>query len=133
MQFTKGPWTCTQNSLGWMSEIFEMKGTDHRVLFQNADGNINMGLFFNDRTIENFYIYWINCIAMDMSRSLENNEGLIVVDEWSKTTSCYVELHRIGTIKVFNKNYRFSYQGNAPEKVIQLELMAKTTSPPLHH
>ena len=88
--------------------MFEMKGTDHRVLFQNADGNINMGLFFNDPTIENSYIYWINCIAMDMALSRKNNEGLIVVDEWSKTTSCYVELHRVGTIKYFNKNNWFS-------------------------
>lgn len=83
--------------------MFEMKGTGHRVLFQNADGNINMCLFFNDQTIENSYIYWINCIAMEMSISLKNNEGLIVVDEWSKTRSCYVEHHRIGTIKYFIK------------------------------
>ena len=80
-----------------------LRGTNHRVLFQNADGNINMGLFFNNPEIEMYDIYWLNRLAVEMERSLNKKEGLILVDEWTKTKSCYVELHRISTMKSFYK------------------------------
>ena len=96
-----------------MDDLIEMKRTHHRVLIQNADGNINMGLFFNDRDIEMSDIYWFNCIAFDIECSIINNDGLVMIDEESKTKSCYVELHRIGTLKIFTvllkKNYYFEY------------------------
>lgn len=71
-----------------------MKGTDHRVLFQSADGSINMGVCFNDPDMQIYDIYWFNEIAQEMTRSLIKNEGLISVDEELQTRSCYVELHR---------------------------------------
>ena len=75
-----------------------LKSSNHRVLFQNADGNINMGLFCNDEDID---IYWLNCIAIDMECALLNNEELIRTDKESQTQSGYVELHRIGTFQKF--------------------------------
>ena len=75
-----------------------MKGTDHRVLFQSADGSINMGVCFNDPDMQIYDIYWFNEIAQEMTRSLIKNEGLISVDEELQTRSCYVELHRNGEL-----------------------------------
>ena len=73
-----------------------MERSDHRVLFQNAEGNINMGVFFNDPDVNLDDIYWYNTLALMMSFSMEANEGLIVFDEELNTYSCYVELHRRG-------------------------------------
>ena len=73
-----------------------MKGTDHRVLFQSADGSINMGMCFNDPDVEIYDIFWFHEIAEQMTLSLIENEGLISVDEELQTRSCYVELHRNG-------------------------------------
>ena len=73
-----------------------MTGSNHRVLFQNAEGNINMGIFFNDPDVEVDEIYWYSVMAYAMFESLGRNEGLISVDEELKTHSCYVELHREG-------------------------------------
>ena len=66
----------------------------HRVLFQNADENINMGAIFNDPDIELSDIYWYIALAEMMETSLAKNEGLITVDQKLNTKSCYVELHR---------------------------------------
>ena len=33
-------------------ETIKLKGSDHRVLFQNAEGNINMGVLFNDPDVD---------------------------------------------------------------------------------
>ena len=74
----------------------KLKGTDHRVLYQNAEGNINMGVFFNDPDVDLDDFYWYNVLAHRMALSIGANEGLIVFDEESDTYSCYVELHRNG-------------------------------------
>ena len=71
-----------------------MPGSNHRVLFQNADNNINMGVIFNDPDLELDDIYWYMVLAEDMGASLKNGEGLITVDKKLNTKSCYVELHR---------------------------------------
>ena len=75
-------------------EIAALKGTNNRILFQNAEGNINMGIWFNDPDIEVYDIFWLNVIAREMNKSLERNERLIMVDEKRNVRSCYVELHR---------------------------------------
>ena len=77
-----------------------MKGTHNRILFQNADGNINMGVMFNDPDIEIYEIAWFNLIAEEIEMSLFKNEGLISVDNNLGTQSCYVELQRKCQIKV---------------------------------
>ena len=74
----------------------KLNGSNHRVLFQNAEGNINMGVFFNDSDVELDEIYWYSAMARAIFESLQNNEGLISIDEELKTHSCYVELHREG-------------------------------------
>lgn len=78
-----------------------LKGTGHRVLFQNAGGNINMGVFFNDPDVGFDDEVWYNELAMEMQGSLKGNEGLIFVDEEMNTRSCYVELHRKGKINLY--------------------------------
>ena len=76
------------------ADIVALKGTKHRVLFQNADGNINMGVCFNNPDIENYDLFWFTVLAKMMEHSLNQNQGLISVDRNLKTKSCYVELHR---------------------------------------
>ena len=91
-----------------------MKGSDHRVFFQNAEGNIHMGVLFNDPDVELDDIFWYNMLAIEMEDSMIENEGLVTVDSTRhhntgkvsgnelstgkglKTYSCYVELHRTG-------------------------------------
>ena len=73
-----------------------MEGSDHRVLFQNAEGNINMGVFFNDPDVGMDDLYWYNNLALMMTFSTEEHEGLIAFDDELNTYSCCVELHRIG-------------------------------------
>ena len=66
----------------------------HGVLFQNSDGNINLGVWFNDPDVEMYDIIWYNVLASEMYKSLYLNEGFISVDKKFETASCYVELHR---------------------------------------
>ena len=73
-----------------------MKNTTDRVLLQNAGGNINMGLWFNDPDIDIYDICLFNTISTAMEKSLRRKEGLICVDKDLNTKSCYVELHRNG-------------------------------------
>ena len=47
-----------------------LKNTNHRVLFQNADGNINMGVWFNDPEIDLYDICWFNYLASLIEDSL---------------------------------------------------------------
>ena len=75
-----------------------LKGSNAGVLFQNADGDINMGVWFNDPDIEMDDIYWYNVLALEIRESLRLNEGLISIDREYNTKSCYVELHRIGKL-----------------------------------
>ena len=73
-----------------------MKGEDHRVLFQNAEGTINMGVWFNDSEIELSDIFWYNHLGIMINDSLLKNEGLCSFDDHRNIKSCYVELHRNG-------------------------------------
>ena len=66
------------------------------MFFQNGEGNINVGVFFNDPDVELDDIFWYNTLAGAIYASLQQNEGLISVDEKLNTCSCYVELHRKG-------------------------------------
>ena len=77
-------------------KVKKMKGSDHRVLFQNAEGNINMGVFFDDPDVDFDDIFWYNVLMLQMADSMDANEGLIAFDEELNTHSCYVELHRKG-------------------------------------
>ena len=73
-----------------------MKGSDHRVLFENADGNIHMGVIFNDPDLELSDIYWYVVLAGEIDNPKYAN--LVTVDEKLDTRSCYVELHRFGEL-----------------------------------
>ena len=96
-----------------------------------------MGVLFNDPDVDLEDIYWFNVLALAIEESLEKNEGLICIESIKQldgtefeTYSCYVELHRNGFIE-----HRLSIWCNLflnmlkkPDKAIQLELMAVTTS-----
>ena len=69
---------------------------NHRVLFQNEDGNINMGAWFNDPVNEVYDIHWFGVLELEMDTSLIKKEGLISIDDELGTWSCFVELHRNG-------------------------------------
>ena len=81
-----------------------MKGSDHRVFFQNAEGNIHMGVLFNDPDVELDDIFWYNALAIAMEDSLLERKGLVTVQTIKlhntgrelKTYSCFAELHRTG-------------------------------------
>ena len=77
-------------------EVIKLKGSDHRVLFQNAEGNINMGVFFNNPDVDLDDIHWYNVLLLHMVQfnSIDPSKGLIAFDEELNTHSCYVELHR---------------------------------------
>ena len=79
-----------------LKEVQKLKESNHRVLFQNAEGNINMGVFFNDPDVQFDEICWYGAMARAIFDSLRRSEGLISIDEELKTHSCYVELHREG-------------------------------------
>ena len=105
-----------------------MPGSKHRVLFQNADDNINMGVIFNDPDLELDDIYWYMVLAEEMGSSLRRGEGLITMDKQLNTKSCYVELHRKGK-SVSSKNTFFSLLMLCfPAKVIPLASMVKIIS-----
>ena len=89
-------------------EVSSLKGSDHRVFFQNAEGNINMGVLFNDPDIGFDDICWYNTMAGAMENSLIANEGLISIDKELKTYSCYVELHRNVFINLVTISYGHS-------------------------
>ena len=78
--------------------IPNLKKTNDRVLFQNAEGNINAGVCFNDPDIEFKELSWFNILAEQMTRTLNhqelNKEELIFLDEESGLMSCYAGLHR---------------------------------------
>ena len=83
-------------------ELSKLEGSDHRVFFQNAEGNINMGVLFNDPDVGFDDICWYDQLAGAMEESLSKKEGLVIVDEELKTLSCYAELHRTSFI---NSNF----------------------------
>ena len=70
------------------------KGQNYRVLFQNAEGSINMGVWLDDPEIELRDIFWYNHLGLKINNSIANKEGLCSYDEIRHIKSCYVELHR---------------------------------------
>ena len=79
-----------------MRDVVALRGTSNRVLFQNAEGNINMGVWFNDPDVEMDDIYWYNLLAKEMNNAKIRNPELISVDYKLGAASCYVEMHRNG-------------------------------------
>ena len=75
-----------------------LKGTSGGVLFENANRDINMGVWFDDPDIEMNDIYFYNLLAKQMNVSQLLNEGLITKNKKYNTKSCYVELHRNGEL-----------------------------------
>ena len=106
-----------------MDEIMEMRDTNDRVLFQNAEGNINMGVFFNDPNHEMSDLCWYNILAKqleDVWMDKEENGELVSYDQKRNTLSCYVELHRNGASKILLYLRRRSYGIN------NLEILSNT-------
>ena len=79
-----------------MEHIRSLKGTNAGVLFQNANWNINMGVWFDDPDIEMDDINWYNILANEMDYSLRKSKEFVSIDKEYNTKSCYVELHRKG-------------------------------------
>ena len=71
-----------------------MKKANHRILFQNAEGSINAGVWMNDPDMDLDEYTWYNCLADQIMSSIEKDEKMIVIDEILRCQSCYVELHR---------------------------------------
>ena len=106
-----------------------LKGSNVGVLFQNAEGNINMGAWFDDPDIEFEDIYWYNILGIEMQASLTQNEGLISIDQEYNTKSCYVELHRneeLNSFGYFQSNSETTVF-NSPEAT-QLDLTVRIIS-----
>ena len=76
---------------------------NHRVLFQNEEGNINMAAWFNDPVNDVYDIYWFGVLELEMETSLNKKEGLIIDEDFDNiwTRSCFVELHRNGVSSFF--------------------------------
>lgn len=83
-----------------------MRGTNHRVLFQNLDGNINMGVRFDDPNIDYYDICLFNFLAQMMEVSLGFSDELISEDDDLQTKSCYSELQRN---RVYSKDIRLKW------------------------
>ena len=66
---------------------------NHRVLFQNANGNINMGVWYDDPVRDIYEIAWFSTLSLEMEKA-GKTKGLISIDKEFKTKSCYVELQR---------------------------------------
>ena len=67
--------------------------TNHQVLYENADRNINMGVFFDN--IDLAEKCWYQNLYLQMSE-IQDDPTFITEDESLRTFSCYVELHRNG-------------------------------------
>ena len=83
-----------------VKDIAALRGTSNRVLFQNVEGNINMGVWFNDPDVEMEDICWYNLLAKTIYNTKVENPELISVDYKLGAISCYVELHRNGNIRL---------------------------------
>ena len=91
-----------------MEWLYLLKGSHHRVLFQNATGTINMVQLFDDPNLQLDEIAWFHILSECMIHTYKNVQGsqkLIklkkgrdpLLDE-NEYMSCYVELHRTGFI-----------------------------------
>ena len=85
-----------------VKDIAALRGTSNRVLFQNVEGNINMGVWFNDPDVEMEEICWYNLLAKTMYNNKVEKPELISVDYKLGAISCYVELHRNGNEQSFS-------------------------------
>ena len=74
--------------------MLSLKGSKHKILFQNAEADINMGFLFNNPRIQEADIYWFQIFGIAIQESIDKNDGLVSIDKIWKTKSCYVELHR---------------------------------------
>ena len=92
--------SCTRSE--W---LYHLKGSHHRVLFQNASGTINMIQHFDDPNLELDEIAWFHILAecmMHTHKYVQGSQRLIKLKKGRNLTdedeymSCYVELHRIG-------------------------------------
>jgi len=102
-----------------VKDIAALRGTSNRVLFQNVEGNINMGVWFNDPDVEMEDICWYNLLAKTIYNTKVENPELISVDYKLGAISCYVELHRNGndalqSCKLFPILYIIKYSKTIP-------------------
>ena len=86
-----------------LSDVEELKNTNNGVLFQNADANINMGVWFDDPDITFDDLCWFNLLADQINYSLYKHAGVISVDENLQTRSCYAELHSYGHLNAIDR------------------------------
>ena len=91
-------------NLGMIEDLNLLKGTSGGVLFENANRDINMGVWFDDPDIEMNDIYFYNLLAQQMDASQLLNEGLVTKNKKYNTKSCYVELHRNGELNQIFKS-----------------------------
>ena len=67
-----------------INDIVRLKGANAGILFQNSEGDINMGTWFDDPDIEMNDIFWYNTLTVAMDSSLRKNEGLIYKSYFSR-------------------------------------------------
>ena len=60
-----------------IDDIVRLKGANAGILFQNSEGNINMGIWFDDPDIKMNDIFWYNTLTVAMDSSLRKNKGFI--------------------------------------------------------
>ena len=85
----------------YSDHISKLQESHHRVFFQNAEGNINMGVIFKDPDVAIEDISWYNILAQEMSTAFNTKKGFISFDKKWKTYSCYVELHRMVSVMIY--------------------------------
>ena len=83
---------CSVNSLNSYLPSSNDPG-NHRVLFQNANGNINMGVWYDDPVRDVYDVAWFCTLALEMEKA-SKTKGLISIDKEFNTQSCFVELQR---------------------------------------
>ena len=82
---------------------------NHRVLFQDEAGDINMGICYNDPILDVYDIHWFSVLELEMDTSILKKEGLILQDEEFETMSCFVELHRVVFQMIFLNSRDIGY------------------------
>ena len=56
--------------------MLQSNGSNHKVLFQNAEGSINMGFLFDDPRNRLADKHWMQLLGMLIESSIENNSKL---------------------------------------------------------
>ena len=97
------------NGATYAEQLYQLKGSNNRVLLQNAAGTINMVQLFNHPDIEIEDIAWFQLVGRCMLHAYNhqgNSKRLIKMKGGVETDmeymSCYVELHRIDFNTDFN-------------------------------